>query len=68
MEQWFEGLEAYQRTGGNMQVGDLVKMKPKYGCNRIGIIVLCNTGGRWVQWSCGDLGFMNPSDMEVICK
>ena len=49
-----------------MKVGDLVKMKPKYGCNRIGIIVKHNTGGWWIQWSCGDLGFTNPSDMEVI--
>ena len=58
-----------------MQVGTLVKMKPKYSQayteeyrNRIGIIVKHNTGGSWVQWSCGDLGFMNHSDMEVICK
>jgi hypothetical protein len=49
-----------------MKIGDLVKMKPKYGDNRIGIIVKHNTGGSWVQWSCGDLGFMNHSDMEVI--
>ena len=51
-----------------MKIGDLVKMKPKYGCNRVGIIVKYNTGGWWVQWSCGDLGFINPSDMEVVCK
>jgi len=54
------------KWGIDMKVGDLVKMKPKYGCNRTGIIVKHNTGGWWVQWSCGDLGFMNPSDMEVI--
>ena len=51
-----------------MQVGDLVKMKPRYGCKRIGIIVKKNTGGWWVQWSCGDLMFANPSDMEALCK
>ena len=49
-----------------MKIGDLVKMKPKYGCDSIGVIVKHNTGGWWVQWAHGSLDFTNPSDMEVI--
>ena len=51
-----------------MKIGDLVRMKPTMHDNGIGIIVKYNTGGWWVHWSCGTLGFTNPSDMEVICK
>ena len=49
-----------------MKVGDLVKMKPKYGCKNTGIIVKYNTGGWWVVWQHGEWGFTNPSDMVVI--
>ena len=53
-----------------MQVGDLVKVKATW-CKNVGIIVKHNAGvfrGWWVQWTDGERGLHNESDLEIVCK
>ena len=51
-------------VGGNMQVGDLVKMKR--GDLGLGVIILSLPFGVWIEWSCGHSGISDPDKMEVI--